>query len=84
MAMREIQAGEEITYDYAMVMHSNPESATYWTMRCRCGSPHCRGTIAKDVWLRPELQTRYNGWFNWHLQQKANARSPTIFLQIHP
>lgn len=73
MAMSDIQPGEEITYDYAMVMHSNPQSASYWTMRCLCGSILCRRDIAEDDWTRPELQTRYDGWFNWHLQQKVDA-----------
>jgi hypothetical protein len=73
MAMRDIRSGEQITYDYAMVMHSNQQSACYWTMNCECGSSLCRGVIAEDDWMRPELQLRYDGWFNWHLQQKVNA-----------
>jgi uncharacterized protein len=73
MAMRDIQAGEEITYDYAMVMHSNPQSTSYWTMRCLCGSALCRREIAEDDWMLPELQARCDGWFNWHHQNKVDA-----------
>lgn len=71
-AMRDIRAGEEICYDYAMVMQSNDRSSTYWTMPCRCGSPACRGQIAENDWMRPELQARYDGWFAWHLQRKID------------
>lgn len=78
-AMRDIGAGEEICFDYAMVMHSNDQSATYWKMSCHCGSPLCREEVAENDWLRPELQARYDGWFAWHLQTKLDAaKSSTL------
>lgn len=80
VAMRDIGAGEEICYDYAMIMHSNETSATYWTMPCRCGSPHCRGLVAEDDWTRPELQARYDGWFAWHLQRKLDAGKASLHV----
>lgn len=70
VAMRAILAGEEIAYDYAMVMHSSPDSTSYFTMPCRCGSPACRGVIAEGDWRRRELQARYDGYFQWYLQDK--------------
>jgi uncharacterized protein len=73
VAMREIMTGEDIAYDYAMVMHSNPESTSFFTMQCLCGQPNCRGVITEDDWQRPELQHRYNGYFQWFLQEKLNA-----------
>jgi len=39
-ALRDIQAGEEITIDYEQTLH--PDSK-----RCYCGAPNCRGTINK-------------------------------------
>jgi uncharacterized protein len=36
-ALRDIEAGEELTYDYAFAGHL--------AMPCRCGSPECRGLI---------------------------------------
>jgi SET domain-containing protein len=40
VALRAIEAGEEITYDYAVTMHNDP-----WEMKCNCGALECRGTI---------------------------------------
>jgi len=40
IALRDIQAGEEITIDYESTLHSNKK-------RCICGAPSCRGTINK-------------------------------------
>jgi len=72
VAMRSILAGEEVTYDYAMVMHSNPESDTFFTMKCHCGQPNCRKIVTEDDWQIPELQHRYDGYFQWYLQEKIN------------
>jgi len=55
-----------------MVMHSNKESATYFKIPCLCGAKNCRGFIAEDDWRRPGLQKKYNGWFQWFLQEKIN------------
>jgi SET domain-containing protein len=38
IALRDIQAGEEITIDYESTLHSD-------TKRCVCGATTCRGTI---------------------------------------
>jgi hypothetical protein len=73
VAMRTIKPGEEVTHDYAMAMHSNPKSASFFTMECRCGSPNCRKVITEDDWKIPELQHRYNGYFQWYLQEKINT-----------
>ena len=40
LALRDIEAGEEITIDYESTLHSNEK-------RCICGAPSCRGTINK-------------------------------------
>ncbi len=54
VARRDIQPGEEVTYDYstAGVDHA-------FEMRCFCGSPHCRGTISNRDYLDPKWQERY-------------------------
>jgi SET domain-containing protein len=40
MALRDIQAGEEITIDYHSTLHSDRK-------KCTCGAASCRGTINK-------------------------------------
>jgi SET domain-containing protein len=39
-ALRAIQAGEEICWDY-----STSISESGWSLQCCCGSPHCRGVV---------------------------------------
>ena len=36
VAMRPIEPGEEITWDYEMT-----EDSEWWRMKCRCGTPSC-------------------------------------------
>jgi hypothetical protein len=51
---RPIEAGEELTNDYAT---STAEPA--FTMDCTCGAPLCRGTVTGDDWCRADLRDRY-------------------------
>jgi hypothetical protein len=80
VALRNILAGEEVCYDYCMVMQSNASSGSYWSMNCECRQSTCRHIIAEDDWTRPELQARYNGFFAWHLQQKIDAVNKGLTL----
>jgi SET domain-containing protein len=59
LAWRDIQAGEEITLDYAYC-ESNPK---FRLDPCLCGSPLCRGKVTGDDWRIPALQQRYHGSF---------------------
>jgi len=54
IALKTIQCGEEIRYDYSTTMWEN-----HWTMRCACGSPQCRGLIADFHTLPPMQQHGY-------------------------
>lgn len=72
VAMRDIKKGEEVVYDYGMIIHSNPKSTEFFTMECLCGTNSCRGTIKEDDWRIPELQEKYDGFFQWYLQEKVN------------
>jgi uncharacterized protein len=58
VARRDIQAGEELTVDYAL--HT---IALGWSMRCNCRTKRCRGVITGNDWQLPELQTQYRGHF---------------------
>lgn len=72
VAMKTIGRDEQINFDYAMCMCSNPKSSSFFRMKCLCGEKKCRGYITEDDWKNPELQKKYNGYFQWYLQEKIN------------
>lgn len=74
VAMRNIAVDEEITFDYAMVLHEPEGYKTDYEagFECKCGSLNCRGRVTYNDWKIPELQTRYDGFFSWYLQEKIN------------
>ncbi|HVP48167.1 MAG TPA: SET domain-containing protein-lysine N-methyltransferase [Bryobacteraceae bacterium] len=62
IALRDIAAREEVTYDYCI----NGSGNTVWT--CRCGASRCRREIHSDFFHLPlELQVEYlpllDDWF---------------------
>ena len=64
VAMRDIEAGEEITFDYAM------SESSHYEMPCRCGDKICRSVITGEDWKRSDLQKRYKGYFSDYLAKK--------------
>lgn len=64
IAIRDIEPGEEITFDYAMC-----ESSEY-EIKCNCGSSNCRKVITGNDWKIKELQKKYKGFFSDYLQKK--------------
>jgi uncharacterized protein len=73
IARRDIDAGEEITFDYAMC-----DSVDYDEFPCACGTASCRGIVSGADWRRPELWDRYEGRFSPYLQTRIERlrRSP--------
>jgi SET domain-containing protein len=69
VAMRTIDAGEELTTDYALF--DDYEGF----MECTCGRPTCRGRVDGRDWRRPDLQERYRGYFSWYLDRKMGEHS---------
>jgi SET domain-containing protein len=67
VAMRAIEAGEELTTDYALF--DDYDGA----MVCQCGTPACRGLVNGRDWQRPKLQRRYGGYFSSYLLQRIRA-----------
>ncbi len=65
VAMRQIEAGEEICYDYAM-----SDGSGYDEFECGCGTSLCRGKITGFDWSRPELWSRYAGYFSPYLARR--------------
>jgi uncharacterized protein len=64
VARRDIVAGEELTYDWAMEEHGHAR------MLCRCGAPRCRRVLTGRDWMIPRLQRRYRGYFSSYLEDK--------------
>lgn len=44
-ALRDIARGEELNYDYGLVIDEKMNKALKKAYECRCGSPGCRGTM---------------------------------------
>ena len=66
--MQDIEAGEELTHDWATTVDLEYE------LDCNCGSPECRGIITGKDWKNSDLQQKYKGWFCWHLQRKIDSQ----------
>ena len=65
IAMRDIEAEEEICFDYAMC-----DGSPYDEFICSCGAPDCRGEVTGEDWKRPELRERYAGYYSPYLQHR--------------
>lgn len=68
VAMRDIAAGEELSFDYAMC-----DASDYDEFRCLCRTPSCRTVVTGSDWRDPELQSRYAGWFSPYLARRIAA-----------
>jgi len=72
VAMRDINKGEEITFDYSMVVSETKGCDVVFEMACQCGLPNCRKKITEYDWLIPDLQKKYDGYFQQYLQEKID------------
>lgn len=68
VAMRDIQAGEELTFDYAM-----SDGSPYDEFECYCGSKNCRKKITGNDWKLTELWKRYDGYFSTYLAKRIEV-----------
>jgi uncharacterized protein len=67
VAMRDVAAGEELCFDYAMT-----DSDDYDMFDCCCGTERCRGVVTGDDWKQPELRDRYEGWYSTYLARRLS------------
>ena len=67
VALRDITAGEELTFDYAMTDDEPYE------MECNCRTPICRKVITGYDWMQEEVQLKYDGYFSWFIQRRLDA-----------
>jgi SET domain-containing protein len=63
-AIREIEIGEEITFDYAMT-----DSSKYDEFICACEKSGCRKKITGIDWQKEELQARYKTYFSSYIEK---------------
>ena len=66
-AMRDIEAGEELCLDYAMLFSGG------FSFACRCGEENCRKTITGKDWMITDLQRRYGNRFSSYLLEKIRS-----------
>jgi uncharacterized protein len=64
VAMRDINAGEELTHDWAMTDDNG------YSVECKCGAPNCRKILTGKDWQHPDLQKRYAGYFSAYLADR--------------
>jgi hypothetical protein len=60
VAARDIEAEEEVTYDYAV---SETTASTHMPFDCRCGAAACRGRITGEDCLKSDVRAKYAGHF---------------------
>lgn len=68
VAMRDIEVGEELTFDYAMT-----DASDYDEFACLCGMDACRGIVTGADWRDPILQAKYYGYFSHYVVRCIKA-----------
>ena len=67
---REIEAGEELTHDYA-TGSADPDLL----LRCHCETYRCRQMVTGDDWRIPELQRLYAGHWAPELRRLVEGQN---------
>jgi len=79
VAMRAIEKGEEITWDYEMT-----ERSWWWRMKCRCGATGCRKVIGSYSRMPTRVRRKYAGYISsWLLRGRRQTR-PCSGTKRHP
>ena len=61
--LRDIEIGEELTFDYAM-----SDSSQYDEFNCACGKDKCREKITGMDWQKKDLQAKYSKYFSAYIE----------------
>jgi SET domain-containing protein len=70
IALRDIDAGEELTYHYGLMDSEN----SLWTgLICKCGAKNCAGELKFDFWRDPEWQEKYEKYAGGHIKRKIRG-----------
>lgn len=67
VAMRDIEPGEELCLDYAMIFNNEMK------FECQCGVKTCRKIVTGKDWMEKELQEKYRKYFSSYLLQKISS-----------
>jgi len=73
IAMRDIKAGEELCFDYAMC-----DGSPYDEFDCICGAKNCRRRVSGNDWKNHALWEKYNGYFSPYLARRIEALKAQI------
>lgn len=76
VAMRDIEPGEEVCFDYAM-----SDSTDYDEFECVCETLLCRGWIRGSDWQLPALQKRYKGYFSPYLHRRIEKQKSGMLVR---
>jgi len=68
VALRDIEQGEEICFDYAM-----SDASDYDEFDCACATPSCRGRMSGSDWSRKDVARRYAGFFSPYIARRILA-----------
>ena len=66
VAIRNIETGEELTIDYALMDNNSTK------FRCLCGAKCCRMEVTGLDWKIPEVQQKYAGYFSAYVARLIN------------
>ena len=77
-ALRDIESGEEVTFDYATCVASE-EGA--FVLNCECGAPTCRSVVTGRDWELPDVQKRLFANFQPFLQEKMRSAEVAGFYE---
>lgn len=69
VAMRPIEKGEQITWDYEMT-----EKSDWWKMKCKCGSTLCRKVIGNYSNMPRKVRQKYKGYISAWLTKKTKKK----------
>lgn len=73
VAMRKIKSAEELTFDYAMTLSESADAEAY-KLVCLCGKKNCRGVVTDSDWRNKDLQKKYEGYFQYFIQEKIDKQ----------
>jgi SET domain-containing protein len=76
-AMKDIEIGEEITYDYAMTDIETDLEDPWVPQPCSCNHADCRKIITGNDWKNPTLQKKYDGYFSTHVAKAIKNMNDT-------